>query len=96
MCRVAGDVIEGLLKGVGKDPEDEPLLDVVAGLYSDKTAGGCRAHLQQPGMGGCEREMRGVRALSTQQCEGIEHPAVRLRHLPAQLVAAASPTAQPP
>ena len=40
LCRAAGEVVEATLKAVNKDPEDEPPLDVVAGLYSDKTAGG--------------------------------------------------------
>ena len=39
LCRAAGEVVDAMLKAVNKDPEDEPLLDVVAGLYSDKTAG---------------------------------------------------------
>ena len=40
LCRAAGEVVDAMLKAVNKDPEDEPPLDVVAGLYSDKTAGG--------------------------------------------------------
>jgi hypothetical protein len=43
LCRAAGEVVDAMLKAVNKDPEDEPPLDVVAGLYSDKTAGAWRA-----------------------------------------------------
>lgn len=32
-------MVDATLKAVNKDPEDEPLLEVVAALYSDKTAG---------------------------------------------------------
>ncbi|KAL4423762.1 hypothetical protein ABPG75_001063 [Micractinium tetrahymenae] len=39
LCRAAGEVVDATLKAVNKDPEDEPPLDVVAVLYSDKTAG---------------------------------------------------------
>ena len=39
LCRGAGEVVDATLKAVNKDPEDDPPLDVVAGLYSDKTAG---------------------------------------------------------
>lgn len=39
LCRAAGEVVDATLKAVNKDPEDEPLLEVVAALYSDKTAG---------------------------------------------------------
>lgn len=39
LCRAAGEVVDATLKAVNKDPEDEPPLDVVAALYSDKTAG---------------------------------------------------------
>jgi hypothetical protein len=35
-------VVDATLKAVNKDPEDDPPLDVVAGLYSDKTAGAAR------------------------------------------------------
>jgi hypothetical protein len=33
-------VVDGALRALGKDPEDEPPLEMVAALYSDKTAGG--------------------------------------------------------
>lgn len=39
LCRAAGEVVDATFKAVNKDPEDDPPLDVVAGLYSDKTAG---------------------------------------------------------
>lgn len=42
LCKAAGDVIDSTLSAVNKDPEDEPPLDMVASLYSDKTAGVCR------------------------------------------------------
>ncbi len=40
LCGAANEVIEATLAAAAnKDPEDEPPLDVVAVLYSDKTAG---------------------------------------------------------
>lgn len=48
LCRAAGEVVDAMLKAVNKDPEDEPPLDVVAGLYSDKTAGGWVAGDSRP------------------------------------------------
>lgn len=50
LCQAAGDVIESMLSAAAsRDLEDEPQLEVVASLYSDKTAGGC----WWPGQGGC-------------------------------------------
>jgi hypothetical protein len=45
LCGAANEVIQATLTAAAnKDPEDEPPLDVVATLYSDKTAGeACRA-----------------------------------------------------
>ncbi len=39
LCRAAGEVVDATLKALNKDPEDDPPLDVVAGLYCDRTAG---------------------------------------------------------
>jgi hypothetical protein len=39
LCRAAGEVVDATLKATNKDPEDDPPLDVVAGLYCDRTAG---------------------------------------------------------
>lgn len=39
LCQAAGDVVDAMLKSVNKDPEDDPPLEILAGLYSDKTAG---------------------------------------------------------
>lgn len=41
LCKAAVEVIDATLAAAAsRDPEDEPPLDVVAALYSDKTAGG--------------------------------------------------------
>lgn len=39
LCRAAGEVVDATLKATNKDPEDDPPLDIVAGLYCDRTAG---------------------------------------------------------
>lgn len=41
LCQAAGDVIDAALAAAAsRDPEDDPPLEAVAALYSDKTAGG--------------------------------------------------------
>jgi len=39
LCQAAGEVVDAVVKPLNKDIEEYPLLDVVAGLYSDKTTG---------------------------------------------------------
>lgn len=55
LCRAAGEVVDATLKAVNKDPEDDPPLDVVAGLYCDRTAGGERVVCLGGGDGGSPR-----------------------------------------
>jgi hypothetical protein len=53
LCRAAGEVVDATLKALNKDPEDDPPLDVVAGLYCDRTAGDVPPPLLPPYLSIC-------------------------------------------